>query len=1491
MARFRRRVSALLAPPLLAFCCSTFIPRLGEQDGGDRVLNGMPGYGVRPMQHPSIAALRQATYGATASSSQQQQRSGSPPVGILSVGSPSGGLIRQPSVSPPHHVVDASVVGSAAACMPYGHQVFPSVSVPHHHNGAAMYAAVYPGGTGGGTFAGKEHVPLGTFVSGPPPAPAEAFLNTSGGRFDHRLVYANGPPQTAVDRPPSVKQQQAMADGIEPNTGASKEITSKSSNGSSVGKTVGFFFLENGRGTPSSSDRQRVKGRSKESHPPTPVPPSPGGGSSVHDDVESSLSSPSWPRTPMSPAVHRVQQGAVQAHVTMGPPPPNVVGGSVASGSSCSNKECGASLVARLLGDPTVLHYSSDEWADRRAFYERLVHFCETYGHPITSQPTVSKQTVDLYKLYTAVKAKGGFEEVTKKKLWRDLCLLFNIGVSNSASGQLKKQYSRFLFPFECVFDLGGVDPQPILASLDSKKKSKSKAAAVNAASQQQQQQQPPQQYADTFMAGGQQEAAYHKSPYEHQTPAPYVNQPGTFSGHQPPPPPPPPPGQYQPRMTAPPTNAGPSTGPPPNEMIARDPFDDRMQAAPPTYYGCPPGQPPPHISFAAPMKPPYAGYPMAQGQQMLQMGPVAERLLYPPPRAFTPRDPTAGGYHPVPPPPAPPGPSGMTPHAGQQPPQPHPAHVVPAQPPLGMKPYGAMQQEQFINADGGLARTAPDGGTMPMVQVTAGFPQPTPSSSSQVGYPVYSQSSAQQQQQEQQAAPQGPQPPPPLSQPPPPTAGQFLHVTPHGHMDASGQQPSSSVVYSRSCLITWKLSCCVNAFLFFLPLAKLQMNAAVSSPPLHMGVQQQWQPQGGPSRPVVVHAPPPPVHGVYAPTAREPPPRFAKYPMPTQSLPFQSGLKDHASKKFFKSVPLQARREKVVSMFPPNSVEAAQVPVKRRKKISAKEIGPIDPWRIVMVFKSGLLFEITWALNVLNVLLYDDTSALYFGLNMMPGFLDALIDVWKQSLLELAHCLHLSLPAHFATVAHRLHHRHRLHNRRHHQAGETRQCERNGDLVDGHGNNTDPSLNRTGSRLAMDDRSQDGCWTRRPLWERRRRPVEDTDLPFSAYLSKKGCSRDTSRSSSTVSSCASNSRGESDNEEDDQKPRTVRFRSDLDVQFSLPSSCSFEISTDHDRSILERCLSASNALCGLSCIPGNEAKMSQSSKLLGAVATVVSLGLMPDAFKPDAFRTSNDDQHKTMTKGRPVQYNWYFEGLKTLVDDSFVVLCNLSPQLDLDSHDGSSVRQLLDALLSWATCKDSMALDPLTYAALVAPNRYAQEVLCKLSVMETNVDLILATPPWSRVETLLYLLAGQLSMMEEVMMREFAVALMHAFCLASPIACVAAALQTQTIQHLVAFLDQADSNMHQVVQLHGMQALRENPELMGTSVGMLRRAASTLLCMARIPACRHRFARHHIRLLNFTMSSLMDSRVATTVADVLYELQRVGCDADRENRFGALCC
>ena len=57
--------------------------------------------------------------------------------------------------------------------------------------------------------------------------------------------------------------------------------------------------------------------------------------------------------------------------------------------------------------------------------------------------------------------------------------------------------------------------------------------------------------------------------------------------------------------------------------------------------------------------------------------------------------------------------------------------------------------------------------------------------------------------------------------------------------------------------------------------------------------------------------------------------------------------------------------------------------------------------FRIVLALKSGQLMESTWALDTLNVLLFDDNSVAYFGLGNMPGLLDALIDTWRAALIQ----------------------------------------------------------------------------------------------------------------------------------------------------------------------------------------------------------------------------------------------------------------------------------------------------------------------------------------------------------------------------------------------------------------------------------------------------------------------------------------------------------
>ncbi|VDN32973.1 unnamed protein product [Gongylonema pulchrum] len=98
---------------------------------------------------------------------------------------------------------------------------------------------------------------------------------------------------------------------------------------------------------------------------------------------------------------------------------------------------------------------------------------------------------------------------------------------------------------------------------------------------------------------------------------------------------------------------------------------------------------------------------------------------------------------------------------------------------------------------------------------------------------------------------------------------------------------------------------------------------------------------------------------------------------------------------------------------------------------------------------------------------------------------------------------------------------------------------------------------------------------------------------------------------------------------------------------------------------------------------------------------------------------------------------------------------------------------------------------------------------------------------------------------------REFAIVILHALCSASDQVCYVVAAESPAIDNLVAFLEMGDANMHQIAQQHGIQALRENPEVMGTSVPMLRRSASILQQLCR-----------------------MDSKVGQIITEVLFAMQ-----------------
>ena len=93
------------------------------------------------------------------------------------------------------------------------------------------------------------------------------------------------------------------------------------------------------------------------------------------------------------------------------------------------------------------------------------------------------------------------------------------------------------------------------------------------------------------------------------------------------------------------------------------------------------------------------------------------------------------------------------------------------------------------------------------------------------------------------------------------------------------------------------------------------------------------------------------------------------------------------------------------------------------------------------------------------------------------------------------------------------------------------------------------------------------------------------------------------------------------------------------------------------------------------------------------------------------------------------------------------------------------------------------------------------------------------------------------------------------------------------TVSLLIGFIEQAESNALIVAQQHGVNALRDNPDSMGTSLDMLRRAANTLNYLARHEDNKTLFVKHEGRLLNLVMSQILNQGVASIISQVLFQV------------------
>jgi AT-rich interactive domain-containing protein 1 len=238
----------------------------------------------------------------------------------------------------------------------------------------------------------------------------------------------------------------------------------------------------------------------------------------------------------------------------------------------------------------------------------------------------------------------------------------------------------------------------------------------------------------------------------------------------------------------------------------------------------------------------------------------------------------------------------------------------------------------------------------------------------------------------------------------------------------------------------------------------------------------------------------------------------------------------------------------------------------------------------------------------------------------------------------------------------------------------------------------------------------------------------------------------------------------------------------------------------------------------------------------------------------------------------------WWWDFLVQIRENMLVAIANISGYLDLSVYDEPVSRPVLDGLLHWAVCPSAHGQDPfspMSNSSMLSPQRLALESLCKLCVTDANVDLVIATPPFSRLEKLCAVLTKHLCKNEDQVLREFSVNLLHYLASADSAMARTVAKQSPCVSYLVAFIEQAEQTALGVANQNGINFLRENPDSMGTSLDMLRRAAGTLLHLAKHPDNRPLFMQQEQRLLGLVMSHILDQQVALIVSRVLYQTSR----------------
>uniref|UniRef100_A0A6Q2Y8P6 ARID domain-containing protein n=1 Tax=Esox lucius TaxID=8010 RepID=A0A6Q2Y8P6_ESOLU len=1305
---------------------------------------------------------------------------------------------------------------------------------------------------------------------------------------------------------------------------------------------------------------------------------------------------------------------------------------------------------------------------ERKMWVDRYLAFAEEKAMGMTNLPAVGRKPLDLFRLYVSVKEIGGLTQVNKNKKWRELATNLNVGTSSSAASSLKKQYIQCLYAFECKIERGE-DPPPDLFT-DAKKTTQPKIQPPSpAGSGSLQGPQTPQSTSSSMAEGGDLKPPTPAStPHSQMPPMPgartSVNLQDPFADGGDP--------AFGRRNAMTPNSYQPGMGGP--EMMGRmgpyepnkDPFggmrkagEQFMTPGPGPNSGMegqfnrgPPGPMGPNMQMGQRQQYPYGpGY---DRRPEPGMGPDGSMVPGAPQPNLMPSGADSGMYSPSRPPPQQRHDSYSNQYPGQ------------GAPPGG--PYPNQQPGMYPQQQPNYKRPPVDGGYGPPAKRHEGDgmynvpfsgqqqPGPQPSSGPQGQQDMYNQYNAGYPGSDRR--PPGPQGqfPFPFGRDRVPSSGGPNAQSPMppqmmgGSMQAAPDGPQGPIWQGRNDMGYPNYPNRqgppgpgqgppqgyhgMNRSEEMMPGADQRMNHEGQWP----GHPSQRQPPYGPggSGPPMSR----PLQSSYQSSQNHIPqvssPSPIPRPMESRTSPSKSPYM-HSGIKMQKAgppvpashigqAPVQPPLIRRDVAFPPGSVEASQPILKPRRRLTMKDIGTPEAWRVMMSLKSGLLAESTWALDTINILLYDDNSISTFNLCQLPGFLELVVEYFRRCLIEIFGILkeyevgdpgqrtlidphaaeedcsdeelpeqedmddeeedeedeeeeeeeksnaETTSPEHFQvkqeeekedtsitekSKAEEEENEEESSSSTEPSAGATsdpqdhsvpqekpKQASKFDKLPIKMVRKKDPFPGGRSSKLGQRQSFDSGLihWSigggdttehiqthfesRSNLLKQRKRmlpsatqgrkkvsvpltvpedqektskpgEVEEQQLSALAEKTTSPAGKTTKTSAPTTPAPVTatiddvlSARPGSVTEEavrggaEEQKQNGGKFlfsirqaqqsRRNITILEDEPHSkdeTPLSTLSDWQDALSRRCICVSNIVRSLSFIPGNDLEMSKHPGLLLLLGRLVLLHHRhPERKQAPVTYEKEEEEDEGVSCERD---EWWWDCLEVLRENCLVTLANISGQLDLSIYPESICLPLLDGLLHWAVCPSAEALDPFPMLGphgALSPQRLVLETLSKLSIQDNNVDLILATPPFSRLEKLYGTLVRLVGERKVAVCREMSVVLLANLAQGDSMAARAIAVQKASVGNLLGFLeDSLAATQYQQSQssLMHLQGAHFEP----TSVDMMRRAARALHAMAKVEENHSEFTLYESRLLDISVSPLMNSLVSHVICDVLF--------------------